>query len=532
VPFLQIPAGEETETKGEKGMNAVSVPGVYVEDQKYALSPLRMDKSCCAGFVGIAERGPLNRLVLVDSFDAYSGIFGGFDTAGVLPLSVYSFFKCGGSRCAVVRVAAEKEARPARLSLKCEGGGFIRFTAKSEGAWANHIAARVWHEKGGSAEKRFSLRLSCKKRIETYLDLSLNPKSGRYYLPFINSRSALCAVEGENPKGPPRECFALRAEGGADGIADMSAGDFIGWYGGTGRCRGIGAFEGRDDIDLIAAPDLSWLLLAPGKSRGEKEENVFSAQAALVNQARMFPGRFAVLDAPDRCDIAQAAAWARKFDSASAALYYPAVEVLDPLDPGGAKTVRIPPSGAVCGCIAAQEARRGIFYAPANVTLCGAAAAAYRPTAAEEDFLYSSGVNVLKYFPGQGVKIWGCRTLSSDPAWKYINVRRTFSRISRSLKKGTQWAVFEPNTGNLRKRLARQVSGFLLDLWTAGCLAGTTPGQAFFVRCDEELNPPENAGRGILTFEAGVAITRPLEFFRIRIIAEKEGGSVYVEQSL
>jgi phage tail sheath protein FI len=186
----------------------------------------------------------------------------------------------------------------------------------------------------------------------------------------------------------------------------------------------------------------------------------------------------------------------------------------------------------VCGCIAAQDAERGIFYAPANLTLCGAVSAAVRPQAAEEEFLYAAGVNVLKYFPGRGVKIWGCRTLSSDPAWRAINVRRTFSRISQSLKKGTQWAIFEPNTGDLRKRLVRQVSGFMLDLWREGCLAGTAPAQAFFVRCDEELNPPENAEKGILVFEAGAAITRPAEFFRIRITAEKEGGSVYVEKSL
>jgi phage tail sheath protein FI len=184
----------------------------------------------------------------------------------------------------------------------------------------------------------------------------------------------------------------------------------------------------------------------------------------------------------------------------------------------------------VCGCIAATDAQKGIHHAPANVTLQGAAALAARPAAAEQEFLYAAGVNVLKYFPGRGIKIWGARTLSADPAWRYINVRRAFSGISRSLKKGTNWAVFEPNTRELRKRLVRQVSGFLLDLWMEGCLAGTTPDQAFFVRCDEELNPPENIDKGILAFEVGAAITRPAEFFRIFITAEKEGASVYAQE--
>jgi phage tail sheath protein FI len=119
--------------------------------------------------------------------------------------------------------------------------------------------------------------------------------------------------------------------------------------------------------------------------------------------------------------------------------------------------------------------------------------------------------------------------LSSDPDWKYINVRRTFSRITAALKTGTQWAVFEVNDKNLWKRLVRQVSGFLLDLWMEGYLAGSTAEQGFFVRCDSELNPPENIDNGILTFQVGVAIVKPLEFFKILITAEKDGASVYIQ---
>jgi phage tail sheath protein FI len=146
------------------------------------------------------------------------------------------------------------------------------------------------------------------------------------------------------------------------------------------------------------------------------------------------------------------------------------------------------------------------------------------------ELLYPAGINLLKYFPGKGIKIWGARTLSSDPDWRYINVRRTFSAICKSIKTGTQWAVFEPNDNNLRKRLVRNVSGFLIDLWMKGYLAGSTTEQAFYVRCDEELNPSENIDQGILTFEVGLAISKPTEFFNIFITAEKEGASVYIEE--
>lgn len=144
--------------------------------------------------------------------------------------------------------------------------------------------------------------------------------------------------------------------------------------------------------------------------------------------------------------------------------------------------------------------------------------------------LYENNINVLRYFPGSGVKIWGAKTLSSNPDWRYINVRRTFSRICSAIRKGTQWAVFEVNDRNLRKRLVRQVSGFLIDLWMKGYLAGGTAEESFYVRCDDELNPAENIDNGILTFEVGIAIVRPVEFFQITITAEKDGSSVYINE--
>jgi phage tail sheath protein FI len=506
-------------------MAELLVPGISVEEKRQEASPLRLDKSCLTGFVGIAERGPLHEPVLIESAQAYRDIFGGFDTPGSLPLSVYSYFQCGGSRCLVVRTANERAASRARLRLKCLRGGEIVFEANSPGRWGNYIAARIWH-----AEGAFSVSLSCKKRTEAYLHLSLDPASPRYFLSYINSRSRLCVVKEEAPKGLPRPCFAQAAQGGADGIAEMSAADFIGWYKGPGRYRGLGVLECREDITLIAAPDVSWLFAQAGETTEKKEAAFFGVQAAMASQAERFPGRFAVLDAPPGAQAAEAASWARRFTTAAAALYYPAIDVIDPSRLSGAGTQRIPPSGAVCGCIAATDAGRGIFYAPANITLQGALGTAERLPAAEEEFLYAAGVNLLKYFPGRGVKIWGGRTLCRDPAWRYINVRRTFSRIALSIKRGTRWAVFEPNTRDLRKRLVRQVSGFLLDLWREGCLAGATPEQAFFVRCDEELNPQENTEKGILTFEAGIALTRPAEFFRISITAEKDKDRVYIKE--
>jgi hypothetical protein len=374
-----------------------------------------------------------------------------------------------------------------------------------------------------------SIALSCKGKTETYVHLSANPASDRYFVDYVNARSSLCSVTAELSAGLPQPVFSAVSGGGADGIAELSAGDFIGSYEGPHFSSGIGCFETSDEVSLVAVPDAFWLLGLPGKARKDKLEDVFAVQSALVSQAERFPGRFAILDIPTGFDPVEALEWRNRFDSPHAAAYYPSIDVIDPLDPMGAKTVRVPPSGAVAGCIVATDGEKGIFHAPANVVIQGAAGVSRMVSDGEFEILYPRGVNVLKYFPGKGIKIWGARTLSSNADWRYINVRRTFSRICTSLKRGTQWAVFEPNNRSLRKKLVRQVSGFLLDLWMGGYLAGSTAEQGFFVRCDDELNPPENIDNGLLTFEVGVAIVRPTEFFTITITAEKEGASVYIE---
>jgi phage tail sheath protein FI len=574
------------------------VPGIYVTEQQYALNPLRIDTGVITGFVGIAERGPLHTPVRITSFDEYLKTFGSFDTAGNLPLSVYSYFKCGGSECIIVRTANEKHVKKAKIKIQC-GSGQVIFEALSEGTWGNKINAKIWHEgdlckkvlaldniegtwisiddeninehdvlrlslfgqtifriierKDGNkcfllnppklfkqvkdlsqdikVEKAFvSISFTYKGKSEHFLHLSMNPASERYFISHINERSQLFKIISNNANGTLRSVFSVHASGGSDGIAEMSAGDFIGYYNGANDYRGLGALESRDDISLIALPDISWLLSLAGKPMEEREKNVYAIQAAMINQAERFRGRFAILDVPENFNNENILEWAKKFDSHSAAAYYPSIDVLDPTDQSGSRTIKIPPSGAICGCITASDNEKGIFHAPANYLLHGAVNLSEKIDDASYELLYPAGINLLKYFPGRGIKIWGARTLSSDPDWKYINVRRTFSAICKSLKTGTQWAVFEPNEHNLRKRLVRQVSGFLLDLWRKGYLAGSTAEQSFYVRCDEELNPPEQIDQGILRFETGIAISKPAEFFNIFITAEKEGANVYVEE--
>jgi len=582
-------------------MTKLTVPGVYVSEQKYVLNPLQIDTRCLCAFAGISEKGPVGIPILIKSFDEYLKQYGGFDTEGVLPLSVYSFFKCGGKECVVTRIAHKESVKEAELELECQKG-FVTLRALSPGTWGNYICVKLWHEyekisakvisfgnKGEFVELDnienitegdvldfnfqngktvcrqiekiennkvylayplkdlqkhkhtkdkitirkvfFSAIISNKdKKNETYLHLSMNEKDERYFETYINKRSSTFRIFKNDAQGIIKPVYSKYAKHGCDGVADLTAADFIGHYNGINNYCGIGSFESRDDISLLAVPDLSWLLTQPGKTDEDRLKSYEAVQKAMVIQAEKFPNRFAILDMPDCFDIEAVIKYADRIHSNCAAIYYPYIDVIDPLDASGYKTIGMPPSGAVCGCIGMTDSEKGIFHAPANCIVQGAVGLSKKVLQNEIEMLYSKNINVLKYFPGSGVKIWGAKTLSNEYDWRYISVRRTFSKISAAIKQGTQWAVFEINDKNLRKRLVRQVSGFLLDLWMKGYLAGSTAEQGFFVRCDEELNPIENIDNGILTFEVGIAIVKPAEFFQITITAEKDGASVYIKE--
>ena len=491
------------------------VPGIYVQEQQYDLNPLKIDSRCLCAFAGVAEFGPVNEPVLVSGFDEYLKVFGGFDTAGVLPFSVYSYFKNGGKECVVVRIADEQTARCAFYTVKKPEGQFT-LTAKTPGKWGNYITVSIWKE----SLESFSATLKFKNKSESFIHLEYDKSSPRYFETYINEHSSLCRASVCGIIEQIEPVLMKPFYGGREGLSAITAKHFIGNYSGLDKYSGIGCFESRGDISLIAVPDLCVL---------KNKNDVFAVQNAMISQAERFPGRFAILDIPKDLDVVEAANWAGKLNTSCAAAYFPFIHMTDPLDATGISTVCIPPSGAVCGNIAATDSEKGIFHAPANRILEGAVSLSGKMTTGEQEILYDSKINVLKYFPGRGVKIWGARTLSSDTEWKYINVRRTFSRVCASLREGTQWAVFETNDKKLWKRLVRQVSGFLLDLWRKGYFAGSTPEQGFYVRCDEELNPPENVDKGILTCEVGIAIVQPVEFFKITLTAEKDGASVYLQ---
>jgi hypothetical protein len=599
-----------------------AVPGIYLKSDSKSIPRIGISKRVVAGFVGVAEKGPIHTPIKIESFKAFMDTFGGFQSLGVLAYSVYGFFNSGGTECVVVRAASTNEeggAAPASLRIKNnQEQDLFQIEAKSPGNWGNFINFRLWFGVEKSFEVlEFDPKAACvrlRPRIdmqssarppsigniftlqdeesrskkgdlirfrngnqeilaiidrvegetvylesieglddlanpewyaeyvlinanvsldqlsEDYLQVSFRPEHPRYFLDLINYRSQivnLTKLQTEKAlRSVPKEYGVSYLYSGRDGLLGLSAGDFIGHYGGPEDYRGMGCFEAYPEINVIAAPDAQIFYELADKETAER--SLVAIHTALISQAESIPDRFALLDAPQSTGVLELLHYAQRYDSAMAALYYPNISILHPQDNQGVATVSIPPSGHIAGGFAKIDREKGVFYPPANFYIPGAVGLENKISDDEYEFLYPHGLNIMKSVPGRGIKVWGARTLSSDPQWRYTNVRRTFSRIATALKEGTRWAVFETNDLSLRKRLVRNVTGFLIDLWRDGYLAGSAE-EAFFVRCNDELNPPENIDKGIVTVQVGLAIVKPTEFIVVTLSAEKENTNVLIE---
>ena len=263
---------------------------------------------------------------------------------------------------------------------------------------------------------------------------------------------------------------------------------------------------------MVIVPDLAKF--------AKDDEDWKKVQGAVIDHCRNERNRMAILDTPPGLNAQQVEEWREGsgYDSAFATMYYPWIKVDNPVGSNGDSSIFVPPSGHIAGIWARNDETRGVWKAPANETVNGAIDLQEPLTSAEQDLLNPEGINAIRAFGSRGIKVWGARTLSAtDPSWKYINVRRLFNMVEATIMEGTQWVVFEPNDQALWQRVNRTVSSFLLGLWRQGALFGATPEEAFFVKCDEELNPPESRDEGKLIVEVGIAPVKPAEFVIFRI---------------
>jgi phage tail sheath protein FI len=275
--------------------------------------------------------------------------------------------------------------------------------------------------------------------------------------------------------------------------------------------KGLAAFEDIDDISIVAAPGATFEDPQHGYPY---HDDGLAIMSQLIIHANKMRYRIAVLDSFNNQSISAVRQTRAKFDSSYAAFYYPWVRVLDPLTD---TEIFLPPSGFVCGIYARNDVNRAVYKAPANEVVNLALGFEQLINKAQQEVLNPEGVNCFRFFPGRGFRLWGARTMTSDPEWKYVNLRRYFAYLEHSIDKGTQFAVFEPNGDALWANIRRTIEDFLLNEWQSGALLGDKPEKAYFVRCDRSTMTQNDLDNGRLICLIGVAPLRPAEFVIFRI---------------
>jgi uncharacterized protein len=548
-------------------------PGVYVEEVDRGPKPIEGVGTAMAAFVGFTEKAEwlrsidgelitedlLNQPQLVTNWSQYVQKFGGFVQGAYLPHAVYGYFHNGGSRCYVLSVKTIGRAEApllgadgkARLLVRSKQAGFdgLRLrvkvdlpelpapkAARAKPKGKEEDGKEVADEAPAAAEpvelRPFTLSVERQTTSGAWQVKEVLPEvslvevqengSKKVHVAFKNNKAPelidFVVVDASAPLAkiwPVGQEQSLNLE--EKQLLPATSSEF---KGDSADRTGVGALEAIDDITMLCLPDL--MSVPPGEKLNL--DMVKAVQTGMIAHCENMGDRVAILDSIPHATPQEIKEWRMNiagYDSSYAALYYPWIQVDDPILN---RPVFVPPSGHVAGLWARSDNTRGVHKAPANEVVLGATGLAYNMTKGEQDTLNPNGVNAIRSFPGRGIRVWGARTLSSNPSWRYINVRRLFNYVEKSIERGTQWVVFEPNDMMLWSRVRRDVGSFLSTVWSDGALFGSSPAQAFYVKCDEELNPPESRDLGRLVIEIGMSPVKPAEFVIFRISQWAGGG--------
>ena len=511
-------------------------PGVYVEEIPSANKPIEGVGTAVAAFVGLAPGGPVNTPMRISNWTQFAKIYGDpvnpdngpFMEGSYLAHSIYGFFQNGGSVCWVVRVgsddggagAAARAALPAASDKTVEA-----FRAVSLQGVTEPVTVEVSEEGDPSTkdgDATYKLVVKAGEETESHEGLSL--RKGRTNIATkVNAASKLIKIEDVSASLPETRVatgsYTLSAPAQKPDAVDSTH-----FEGDVARRSGMGGLAAVDEVTMLVMPDIMTL------ANNGDDAQIRDLQGKMIAHAENAGDRMAILDTPPDMLPQDVLEWRMNtagYDSKMAALYYPWIEVMNPLTK---RPMMMPPSGHVAGVWCRVDGTRGVHKAPANEVILGANGLGFQITQAEQGGLNKVGINCVRSFPGRGIRIWGARTLSSDPEWRYINVRRLFNYVSESIMEGTQWSVFEPNDQLLWMRLGASVRAFLLRTWRSGALFGSTPDEAFYVKCDAETNPPEVIEAGQVVCEIGISPVKPAEFVIFRLSQFAGGGEAEVAE--
>jgi len=466
----------------------------------------------------------------------------------------------------------------------------LQIAASSMGSWGNRLRLLLIPLEHGHAVTEFSLRITVDRgrdlarpfEEEFYNRLSLHPKSEVFAPRIINKRSHLITIpyptdstdqiedlsDIEIPSSAipllvQDDIWKLEAQylqGGRDGLDDVTPSDLIG---GTGDLRGLRLLEEIDEVSILCMPD-AVSRFAPrttiepprppsdpcrpsttpstplakelpvdetSKSPSWTSDKTTPMYRAMIDQCERLRDRVAILDYPPTRSVptaAQLLAWRNQFVTRFGAIYYPWFLVPDAANPAGPPRP-LPPSGHVAGIYARIDNQFGVQRPPGNEPFEFVTDVQQEISSLQQEQLNPYGINVIRSFPGRGIRIWGVRSLAkaeADPVWQFIHVRRVMSMIEESVDESMQWAVFEPNDEALRKTVVHSLSVFLEAIWQRGGLKGNMPSEGFYVKCDETNNPQSVIDAGQLVCEIGVAVAAPMEFLVFEIRNSPSGAAV------
>ncbi|MCK4762158.1 MAG: phage tail sheath family protein [Candidatus Aminicenantes bacterium] len=508
-------------------MANVTYPGVYMEEISSGVRPLAAASTSTAAFVGLTEKGPTDGVERITNWTEYQKHYGIFIPGSYLAESVFQFFNNGGSQCYIVRVTRTDAAAAAVTVQNREAtpADAITFSAKNEGAWGNSLHLQIEDGTDDSANTfKVSIRIAepgtDSEEIkdtdprEVFDNLSMDTASRDYVMTVINNRSSLLsAVVLYDPKTQPdltnpdlrpaKTTDVIPLANGTDGEAALNE---------TSYSSEFTRLDTITDFSLLAVPGIgTTIMMDAGMTycSNRNLQDVFyigemSQDEDIPAEAEAFRGSIAS-------------------PNSYGAVYYPWIKALDPS--GKSKEpVLLPPSGYIAGLFARIDSDRGVWKAPAGTeaTLSGAVGLASILTDVQQGNLNRINVNCIRRFVASGIVTWGARTVTSDPEWTYVPVRRMAIMLRVSIYNGLQWVVFEPNDEDLWGQIRLNLNSFMMTLFRKGAFQGSSASQAFFVKCDAETTTQDDINLGIVNVLVGFAPLKPAEFVVVKI-SQKAG---------
>lgn len=486
---------------------AVSYPGVYIEEIPSGVRTITGVATSIALFIGWAPKGDTASAVRITNFTDYEREFGGIDARSYLGYAVKHFFANGGTDTYIIRLAAT-DSDTASDAINSN----LTISASSPGAWANALSVRITHRADDPLRFRIDVIDANNAVLESFENLSMDESDARFPPNVINGRARLISVTATDAAvAPAAGVTALNTtNAGDDGTVLAPVGTTAAaFHAAVVACFGVGSLTDRIDLfNIVCVP-------------GETDATTLSTLQDHCRDKRAF----LLVDSPESETVANmrtsGTANLTGSNATHAAIFYPWVRQTDPLMAGAIRA--FPPCGFVAGIFARTDATRGVWKAPAgsDVSINGAVGLALTMSDQENGQLNQLGINCLRTLPVYGNVVWGARTLHGQndrgSEWKYVPIRRTALFIEETLYRGTQWVVFEPNDEPLWAQIRLNIGAFMHNLFRQGAFQGSSPREAYFVKCDHETTTQNDINLGIVNIVVGFAPLKPAEFVIIKL---------------